>query len=355
MSRFFSHRLDKLVPYTPGEQPRDMQYIKLNTNESPFPPSPSVIEAAAGEAGRLQLYSDPTCRELTDKLAEVYGVAPEQVVLTNGSDEVLNFAFMAFADEDHPLVFPSVTYGFYPVFAELNRIPYEEIPLKEDFSVDYRAYLNLDGKTIVIANPNAPTGLCLSLSEIEEILKTNPDGVVIIDEAYVDFGAESAVALVDRYENLLVTQTFSKSRSLAGARLGFGIGQKALIADLHTVRYSTNPYNVNRMTAAAGYAALCDNEYYMANCRTIMENRAYTTEALEALGFEVLPSTTNFVFAKTDKINGEALYLELKRRGILVRHFTKAGISEYNRITIGTKQQMEAFIASVQSILEELL
>ena len=355
MSRFFSHRLDKLVPYTPGEQPRDMQYIKLNTNESPFPPSPSVIEAAAGEAGRLQLYSDPTCRELTDKLAEVYGVAPEQVVLTNGSDEVLNFAFMAFADEDHPLVFPSVTYGFYPVFAELNRIPYEEIPLKEDFSVDYRDYLNLDGKTIVIANPNAPTGLCLSLSEIEEILKSNPDGVVIIDEAYVDFGAESAVALVDRYENLLVTQTFSKSRSLAGARLGFGIGQKALIADLHTVRYSTNPYNVNRMTAAAGYAALCDNEYYMANCRTIMENRAYTTEALEALGFEVLPSTANFVFAKTDKINGEALYLELKRRGILVRHFTKAGISEYNRITIGTKQQMEAFIASVQSILEELL
>ena len=354
MSRFFSHRLDRLVPYTPGEQPRDMQYIKLNTNESPYPPSPSVIEAATGEAGRLQLYSDPTCRELTDKLAEVYGVAPEQVVLTNGSDEVLNFAFMAFADEEHPLVFPAVTYGFYPVFAELNRIPYEDIPLKEDFSVDYRDYLNLGGKTIVIANPNAPTGLCLSLAEIEEILKTNPDGVVVIDEAYVDFGAESAVALVDKYENLLVTQTFSKSRSLAGARLGFGIGQKALIADLHTVRYSTNPYNVNRMTAAAGYAALCDNRYYMDNCRTIMENRAYTTEALQSLGFEVLPSLANFVFAKSDRIGGEALYLALKRRGILVRHFTKAGISEYNRITIGTKEQMEAFIAAVTSILEEL-
>ena len=354
MSRFFSHRLDRLVPYTPGEQPRDMQYIKLNTNESPYPPSPSVIEAATWEAGRLQLYSDPTCRELTDKLAEVYGVAPEQVVLTNGSDEVLNFAFMAFADEEHPLVFPAVTYGFYPVFAELNRIPYEEIPLKEDFSVDYRDYLNLGGKTIVIANPNAPTGLCLSLAEIEEILKTNPDGVVVIDEAYVDFGAESAVALVDKYENLLVTQTFSKSRSLAGARLGFGIGQKALIADLHTVRYSTNPYNVNRMTAAAGYAALCDNRYYMDNCHTIMENRAYTTEALQSLGFEVLPSLANFVFAKSDRIGGEALYLALKRRGILVRHFTKAGISEYNRITIGTKEQMEAFIAAVTSILEEL-
>ena len=354
MSRFFSHRLDRLVPYTPGEQPRDMQYVKLNTNESPYPPSPAVVEAAAREAGQLRLYSDPTCREAVDKLASLYGVAPEQVVLTNGSDEVLNFAFMAFADEEHPLVFPAVTYGFYPVFAELNRIPYEEIPLREDFSVDYRDYLNLGGKTIVIANPNAPTGLCLSLAEIEAILSTNPDGVVIIDEAYVDFGAESAVSLVAKYDNLLVTQTFSKSRSLAGARLGFGIGQRELIADLHTVRYSTNPYNVNRMTAAAGYAALCDNDYYMANCRTIMENRTYTTEALTALGFEVLPSLANFVFAKSDKIHGEALYLELKRRGILVRHFSKAGISEYNRITIGTRDQMEALVAAVKSILEEL-
>ena len=354
MSRFFTHRLDKLTPYTPGEQPRDMQYIKLNTNESPYPPSPAVIEAAKTEAGRLQLYSDPTCREITDKLAALYGVSPEQVILTNGSDEVLNFAFMAFADEEHPLVFPTITYGFYPVFAELNRIPYTEIPLKEDFSVDYRDYLNLGGKTIVIANPNAPTGLCLPLSEIEEIVRTNPDGVVIIDEAYVDFGAESAVALVDKYENLLVTQTFSKSRSLAGARLGFGIGGKALIADLHTVRYSTNPYNVNRMTEAAGYAALCDNDYYMDNCRIIVENRDYTTKALTALGFEVLPSLTNFVFAKTDKISGEALYLELKRRGILVRHFGKAEITDYNRITIGTKEQMEAFIAAVSDILTEL-
>ena len=354
MSRFFTKRLAKLTPYTPGEQPRDMQYIKLNTNESPFPPSPAVIEAAKAEAGRLQLYSDPTCRELTDKLASLYGVSPEQVILTNGSDEVLNFAFMAFADEDHPLVFPAITYGFYPVFAELNRIPYQEIPLKEDFSVDYRDYLGLGGKTVVIANPNAPTGLCLTLAEIEEIVRTNPDGVVVIDEAYVDFGAESAVTLTDKYENLLVTQTFSKSRSLAGARLGFGIGGKALIADLHTVRYSTNPYNVNRMTAAAGCAALCDNDYYMQNCRTVMENRAYTAEALRALGFEVLPSLTNFVFAKTDKMSGEALYLELKRRGILVRHFGKTEITDYNRITIGTKEQMEAFIATVSDILTEL-
>ena len=354
MSKFLSKEAGRLAPYTPGEQPQDQQYIKLNTNESPFPPSPRVIKAISrAELLKLNLYSDPTCRELTDKLASLYGVDPDQVILTNGSDEVLNFAFMAFADEDHPLVFPAITYGFYPVFAELNRIPYEEIPLKEDFSVDYRDYLNLGGKTIVIANPNAPTGLCLTLSEIEEIVRTNPNGVVVIDEAYVDFGAESAVALVDKYDNLLVTQTFSKSRSLAGARLGFGIGGKALIADLHTVRYSTNPYNVNRMTAAAGYAALCDNDYYMANCHTIMENRAYTTEALRDLGFEVLPSLTNFVFAKTDKISGEALYLELKRRGILVRHFGKAEITDYNRITIGTKEQMEALVATVSDILTE--
>ena len=358
MSRFFTKRLEKLTPYTPGEQPRDMQYIKLNTNESPYPPSPAVIEAATAEAGKLQLYSDPTCRELTDKLASLYGVAPEQVILTNGSDEVLNFAFMAFADEEHPLVFPEITYGFYPVFAELNRIPYTEIPLKADFSVDYRDYMNLGGKTggctAVIANPNAPTGLCLTLAEIEEIVRSNPNGVVVIDEAYVDFGAESAVALVDKYDNLLVTQTFSKSRSLAGARLGFGIGNKALISDLHTVRYSTNPYNVNRMTAAAGHAALCDNDYYMQNCRTIMENRDYTTAALRELGFEVLPSLTNFVFAKSERIGGEALYLELKRRGILVRHFGKASITDYNRITIGTREQMEAFISTVKTILEEL-
>ena len=353
MSRYFSQRLAGLVPYTPGEQPRDMQYIKLNTNESPFPPSPAVIRAAAAEAGRLQLYSDPTCRELTDKLAEVMGVPADHIILTNGSDEVLNFAFMAFADEAHPLVFPEITYGFYPVFAALNRIPYEEIPLREGFAVDYRDYLSLGGKTVVIANPNAPTGLCLPLWQIEEILRSNPDSVVIIDEAYVDFGAESAVSLLGKYENLLVTQTFSKSRSLAGARLGFGIGRPALISDLHTVRYSTNPYNVNRMTAAAGYAALCDNDYYMANCRVIAANRAYTSDALHALGFEVLPSLTNFVFARTDRIGGEELYLELKRRGILVRHFSKEGIADYNRITIGTREQMKALIRTVASILED--
>lgn len=353
MSRFFSHRLDRLVPYTPGEQPRDQQYIKLNTNESPFPPSPGVLSTVAAEAGRLQLYSDPTCRDLCAAMAAVYGISPDRVVMTNGSDEVLNFAFMAFADEDHPLVFPAVTYGFYPVFAELNRIPYEEIPLRADFTVDPADYMNLGGKTIVIANPNAPTGLALTRDEIEAIVKSNPDGMVIIDEAYVDFGGESALPLVETYDNLLVTGTFSKSRSLAGARLGFGFAQEAVIADLNTVRYSTNPYNINRLTSAAGCAALAENDYYMANCRTIMENRTYTAGSLADMGFEVLPSKTNFLFARTPRMSGEALYLELKKRGILVRHFTKAGIENFNRITIGTKTQMETFVATVRTILTE--
>ena len=352
MSRYFTKRLERLTPYTPGEQPRDMQYIKLNTNESPFPPSPAVVEAAKAEAGRLQLYSDPTCRELTDKLASLYGVSPEQVILTNGSDEVLNFAFMAFADEEHPLVFPDITYGFYPVFAELNRIPYKEIPLTEDFSIRADDYIGIPN-TVVIANPNAPTGKYLPLSEIERIVASDPNRVVIVDEAYIDFGGESAVCLVDKYDNLLVTQTFSKSRSMAGARLGFGIGNEKLIADLHTIRYSTNPYNVNRMTEAAGAAALAENDYYMNNCKTIMENRSYTANALKQMGFEVLDSMANFVFARSPRIDGETLYLKLKQRGILVRHFSKARIKDYNRITVGTAQQMQALIRAVQEILEE--
>ncbi len=352
MSIYFTNKLKNLTPYTPGEQPKDMQYIKLNTNESPFPPSKAVSDAVLCESKKLQLYSDPECTNVRRELARVYGVDINQVIVTNGSDEVLNFAFMAFADEKNPLVFPNITYGFYPVFAELNRIPYTELPLKDDFTININDYIGAN-KTVVIANPNAPTGIALSLSDIEMIVKSNPDNVVIIDEAYVDFGAESAVTLVDKYDNLLVTQTFSKSRSMAGARLGFGIGNEKLIADLNTIRYSTNPYNVNRMTDAAGTAALIDNEYYMNNCKTIIENREWTVKELTKLGFEVLPSKANFVFAKSDKIDGEKLYLELKNRGILVRHFTKEKICQYNRITIGTIEQMQKLIETITLILEE--
>jgi histidinol-phosphate aminotransferase len=259
---------------------------------------------------------------------------------------------MAFCDENNPIVFPDITYGFYPVFAELNHIPYEEIPLKEDFSVNYLDYVGIN-KNIVIANPNAPTSLALPLWQIEEIVKSNPNNVVIIDEAYVDFGAESAVALTKKYDNLIVTQTFSKSRSLAGGRLGFGIACADIIRDLNTIKYSTNPYNVNRMTMMAGYGALLDNDYYMQNCKTIIENREYTTVELEKLGFVVLDSKSYFVFAKNDKIDGEELYLKLKEKGILVRHFKKEKIKNYNRITIGTREQMDAFLNATKRILEE--
>ena len=351
MSRFFTEKFAALEPYTPGEQPRDMQYVKLNTNESPFPPSPGVAAAVAEQAGKLQLYSDPESTALREKLAQHYGVTPRQVIVSNGSDEVLNFAFMAFADEKSPLAFPDITYGFYPVFAQLNHIPYTQIPLKEDFSIDPADYTGI-GKTIVIANPNAPTGLCLSLAQIEAIVKSNPNNVVIVDEAYVDFGAESAVSLVDRYDNLLVTQTFSKSRSMAGARLGFAIGSESLIADLNTLRYSTNPYNVNRMTEFAGVAALEEQAYYAANAKTIMANRQWTAEQLRSLGFTVLDSKANFLFAKSDRIDGETLYRQLKARGVLVRHFTKLRIAQFNRITVGTMEQMEILIQTIKAILE---
>ena len=352
MSRFFSSKYDALEAYTPGEQPRDLQYVKLNTNESPFPPSPGVIEAAAREAETLRLYSDPESAALTAAVAERYGVSPSQVLMTNGSDEILNFAFMAFGDARHGFVFPDITYGFYPVFAAVNAVPFREIPLRRDFTIDVRDYCGV-GQNIVIANPNAPTGLLLSVAQIEEIVRTNPEHVVVIDEAYIDFGGESCVPLVAKYDNLLVTQTFSKSRSLAGARLGFGIGAPSLIQDLNTIKYSTNPYNVNRMTAAAGAAAIADDAYYRANARIIMENRAFTQTELQKRGFAVLDSAANFLFAKAPLADGETLYRRLKERGILIRHWNKLRIGDWCRITVGTRAQMEALLAAVDALMKE--
>ena len=352
MSRFFSDKFASLTPYTPGEQPRERRYIKLNTNESPFPPSPRAVCAAAKAAENLQLYSDPTCKLLAEKVAERYGISTDQVILTNGSDEVLNFAFMAYCDKTHPAAFPDITYGFYKVFAQLHNIPYEEIPLREDFSVAAEDYIGIH-KTIFIANPNAPTGKILRRAEIERILHSNPDNVVVIDEAYVDFGGESCVPLVAKYENLLVTQTFSKSRSMAGARLGFGIGCKKLIADLHTIRYSTNPYNVNSMTLAAGIGVMEDEAYTQKNCQTVCENRTFVSEELKKMGFVMTDSAANFVFAKHPNLDGGAIYTKLKERGILVRHFEKPRIRDYNRITVGTRAEMEALLCALREILEE--
>ena len=352
MSRFFSEKYAGLTPYEPGEQPQDQQYVKLNTNESPFATSPKAVSKAAKAAERLQLYSDPDVRILTKKLADKFEVEPANVIIGNGSDEVLNFAFMAFCDENVPAIFPDVTYGFYPVFSQVNNIPYVEMPLREDFSIDISDYFKTGG-TIFIANPNAHTGVALTKAELEEIVRNNPDNVVVIDEAYVDFGAESCVDLTKQYDNVVVIQTMSKSRSLAGARLGYGIACKELIQDMNTLRNSTNPYNINAMTMAAAEGALEDEEYTQTNCRAVMWNREFTVKELKRLGFELTDSLGNFVFMKHPKIDGGYIYETLKARGVLVRHFTKERICQYNRVTIGSRQQMEILIEKLEEIINE--
>ncbi len=352
MSKFLDERYSGLAAYVPGEQPQDKKYIKLNTNESPFPPSDLVLDAVnKGQTELLRLYPDPDGRVLTKKLADYYGVKPTQVFLANGSDDILNFAFMAYGANSRKSYFADITYGFYSVFANLHLSDYTEIPLEKDFTIDVDKLCGVDG-IVFIANPNAPTGIALSLNEIEKIVKSNENNIVVIDEAYVDFGAESAVKLVDKYSNLLVVQTYSKSRSMAGARLGFAIGSEDIINDLHKLRYSTNPYNINRLTLVAGEKTIDSQSYYDDNCKKIIDARNYTKTELENLGFSVLDSKANFLFAQSDKIDGGELYLKLKDRGILVRHFTSERIKNFNRITIGTKEQMEILINTIKNILE---
>ena len=351
MSNYLSEKYSSLTPYTPGEQPKERKYIKLNTNESPYPPSKRARRLARRAARVLELYPDPNVTDLTEKMAASLGVSPECVVMTNGSDEVLNFAFMAWCDTERPALFADITYGFYKVFASINSLPYKEIPLAEDFTIRIDDYINEQG-TVFIANPNAPTGIALPLSEIERLLNSDPDRIVVIDEAYVDFGTESAVSLIGKYPNLFVTGTFSKSRSMAGARLGYGVGSPELIADLQRIRYSTNPYNVNRMTAAAGVGALLDKDYFRVNCKKIIEAREWTKNELIALGFELTHTRANFLFARNEKIGGKELYLALRERGVLVRHFAMPRISDYVRITVGSKKQMQTLIYIIKDILE---
>ena len=351
MSIFLNSKLSKLEAYTPGEQPQDKKYIKLNTNESPYPPSQGVIKAITEqEVKDLRLYCDPECKKLKTAMAELYNVGTENVFLSNGSDDILNFAFLAFGENG--VAFPDITYGFYQVFAELHNLKAEIIPLKDDFTIDTARFMG-QNKLVVIANPNAPTGISLSLSVIEEIVKNNPNNVVLIDEAYVDFGGESCAELTKKYNNLLCVGTFSKSRSMAGARLGFAIANAELIADLEKIKYSTNPYNINRLTQAAGLAAVKENDYYMENCKKIIKNRDFTVSELKNLGFEILPSCANFIFAKSAKIDGKELYLKLKEKGVLVRHFESIRIKDFNRITIGSIEEMQSFIQKVKAILGE--
>ena len=352
MSGFLKPSLAALEAYVPGEQPQDRKYIKLNTNESPYPPPQSVAAVLnAEESAKLRLYSDPESRVLKERLARNYGRAQAEVFVSNGSDEILNFAFMAYGEQG--VRFADITYGFYSVFADLYGLETEVVPLREDFSLDAEAFCGKDGLT-VIANPNAPTGMALPLAVIEQIISSSR-GVVLVDEAYVDFGAESAVNLIDRYDNLLVVQTFSKSRSMAGARLGFAFGNAALIADLERIKYATNPYNINRLTQAAGAQALEEDVYFRANCRRIIETRDNVSRELQKRGFTVTDSQANFLFAKSDRIDGETLYRRLREKGVLIRHFTKERIMDYNRITIGSREEMEIFLQKTDEILEELV
>ena len=350
MSRFFSNTHDTLKAYTPGEQPQDKKYIKLNSNESPFPPSPFSQRLSREVCGELQLYSDPTCNNLVKVASEVFNLKDDQILFTNGSDEALAFIFLAFCDKENSVVFPDITYGFYPVFANLFNIPYEEIKLDDDFKININDYKNI-GKNIFIANPNAQTGIALKVEEIEEIVKSNMDNIVVIDEAYVDFGNNSSISLIDKYDNIIVTQTLSKSRSLAGARLGVVFSNSDIIKDLNTIKYSFNPYNINKITMNAGIGALIDKEYFENNCNTIISNREYLKAELRKMNFTVTDSTSNFVLAKSDKKDGESLYKELKEKGILVRHFDNERIKDYIRITIGTKEQLDILITALEEIL----
>ena len=353
MSRFLSPALAAVTPYTPGEQPQDQPYIKLNTNENPYLPSPRVVAAVSeAEVEKLRLYSDPACGELLRAAANFFGLQPDQIMPGNGSDENLFFALRAFCDEDHPLAYADITYGCYGVWCGLLHIPSHIIPLKEDFTLDPADYHGLH-QTIVIANPNAPTGLALPRAAIEGILQSNPHNVVIVDEAYVDFGGESCVPLIHQYDNLLVVQTFSKSRQLAGARLGLALGSRELIADLNRVKFSLNPYNINRLTLKAGQAALADTEYFDRTRAAVVETRRWAKQQLEARGFQVLDSRANFLFASTSRREGGQLYRQLKQRGILVRHFDGPRIANWLRITIGTPEQMQALMEALDKILEE--
>ncbi len=351
MSRFLNGRLRAVEPYTPGEQPRGVQsLLKLNTNENPYPPSPRVLAALnEGEVARLNLYSDPDCADFLRVLADTLGVGRAQVLAGNGSDEVLQFAFSAFAEKG--AAYPDITYGFYDVLSRFFGLPSRAVPLREDFTVAVEDYEGFPGM-VVLANPNAPSGLYLPLGEIEKLLSQDPDRLCLIDEAYIDFGGESAVSLLPRYENLLVVGTFSKSRSLAGARLGYAVGSEEVIRDLNTVRCSINPYNINSLTLLAGIAALRDADYFQKCCADVAAVRDWTARALRGLGFTVTESSTNFVFAGGHPaLSGWAYFEALRENGILARHFDAPRTEDWVRISVGTAAQMERVVDTTKAIL----
>ncbi len=345
----------EVEPYVPGEQPNQADMVKLNTNENPYPPSPKVAEALAGlDPDTLRLYPDPLVTDLIDALADFYHVKPSQVFAGVGSDDVLAMSFLTFFNnpDKKPVLFPEISYSFYDVWADCFHIPYQMVKLKDDFSIDPDSFLQPNGG-IIFPNPNAPTGLALPVDTIEGIVKANPDSVVIVDEAYVDFGTESALRLLPKYENLLIVQTFSKSRSLAGMRLGFAIGNEALIQCLKNVRNSFNSYTMNRPAILAGTAAVKDRAYFDRTRNMIMETREQAKEELTKLGFTFPDSKTNFIFASHRSVPAKMIFNELRERHIYVRYFDKPGIDNYLRITIGTPVQMEKLYRALREILAE--
>ncbi|NYF25328.1 histidinol-phosphate aminotransferase [Sporosarcina sp. JAI121] len=339
-------------PYVPGEQVEQKDIVKLNTNENPYPPSLKVTAAIQQEMGRnLQLYPSPTASELREKIGRQYGLSTEEVFVGNGSDEVLAFSFMAFFEPGNPIRFPDVTYSFYPVYAKLFDIAYEEVPLNADFTLPIHKYFHSEGG-VILPNPNAPTSVYAELEQIEEIVKNNPDNVVIIDEAYIDFASKSATELIRKYDNLLVIQTTSKSRSLAGLRVGFAMGAPSLIDALIRIKDSFNSYTLDRLALVGAKAAFEDDAYFKETVEKIITTREKTKEALQLLSFNVLPSQANFVFASHEMVPAEFLYNELKKEGILVRYFNKPGISNFLRITIGTDEQMEGLVVKLSEIIK---
>lgn len=382
-SPYWSSRCAALEPYTPGEQPRDRRYIKLNTNESPYPPSPKVLEALKTAAnGDLRLYPDPTCLALRETIARRYGLpGPEWVFVGNGSDEILAFAFAAFFgprkrtgstpasgsglitgqsgpdplyQDEAPLLFPDITYSFYPVYAQLWNIPYGTIPVSDTFEIDPREYLQR-AAGVVLANPNAPTGRALGKGALRELAAFHQQNqrVVLIDEAYVDFGGESMAEDVKQFDNLLVVHTLSKSRSLAGLRVGYALGHPDLIEGLRRIKDSFNSYTLDRLALAGAQAAIEDRDYYDAMAARIIATRERTCTQLEALGFEVIPSGANFIFIRHPARRGAELFQSLRDRGILVRHWNKERISEYLRVSIGTDEEMDSFVGCCQELVEK--
>lgn len=342
----------KVVPYVPGEQPKESNIIKLNTNENPYPPAPGVVKALEQfDTDRLRLYPEPDCKVLVDAIAEYYGLDSSQVFVGVGSDDVLAMIFMTFFNSEKPILFPDITYSFYDVWADMLRIPYEVKPLDENFLIKKEDYYGENGG-VIFPNPNAPTGILMELSEIEEIVEHNRDVIVVVDEAYIDFGGKSALPLIEKYDNLLVVQTFSKSRSLAGMRIGFAMGNEKLIKYINDVKYSFNSYTMNQTALALGVEAIKDKQYFEETRQKVIATREWTKGELKKLGFSFGDSMSNFIFAAHESVPAKELFEALKKEHIFVRYFSKERISNYLRISIGTQQEMETFIHCLKDCLK---